>query len=137
MLMSKLYWFLLSKQNICTFCPQPKRQILPSQQCDSSFNRSLLKDGIFTYIRIIVSRKVVQIFHGLGFILESCPNPSLYMEKERGPTNIVQWGHRPYTHPVQSVFYPIIENNAENQGITELGPKVVVEDRTRWFSSRQ
>lgn len=94
-----------------------------------------MKDRIFTYIKIIVLRKVVQIFHGLGFILESCPNPSLYME-EKGPTNIVPWGHRPCTHSVQSVFYQIIANNAENQGVTELGPEVVVEDRTRWFGSR-
>ena len=97
---------------------------------------SLLKDGLFTYMRMIVSRKVAQTLYGLGFILESCPNPFLYMEKDGGPTNIVPWGHRSCTHPAQSVFYPITANNAENQGVTELGPEVAAEDRTRWFSSR-
>ena len=82
---------------------------------------SLLKDGLFTYMRMIVSRKVAQTLYGLGFILESCPNPFLYMEKDGGPTNIVPWGHRSCTHPAQSLFYPITANNAKNPGSHRTG----------------
>lgn len=39
------------------------------------------------YLNRIVSGKVIQVLHGLDFILESCSNSSVHLEKDGGESN--------------------------------------------------